>query len=232
MAILAVFAPGEIIDKYFNIDYGLQFLPHLLYAARLTILLSLAGEFFGIIIGLAMALMRLSHHRLIRAPAVLYINLFRGTPLLVQLMFIYFALPFAGVNLEPIQAGMVGLALNSGAYVAEIFRAGIQSVHRGQMEAARSLGMSHAQAMRYVILPQAFRVVIPPLTNEFVALLKDSSLASVILVQELAYQMRALASATYNLTSYTMAAALYLIMTLPLSRLSNYLEKKLKVVKR
>lgn len=232
MIALAVFAPEQIVDKYFNLRYAAQFLPHLLYAARLTVLLSLVGEFFGIVIGLSLAMMRLSHLRIVRAPAVFYINLFRGTPLLVQLMFIYYALPFVGVNLEPLQAGMVGLALNSGAYVAEIFRAGIQSIHRGQMEAARSLGMSHAQAMRYVILPQAFRVVIPPLTNEFVALLKDSSLASVILVQELAYQMRALASATYNLTSYTQAAALYLIMTIPLSRLSDYLEKKLKVAKR
>lgn len=216
-----------LIDKYFNAQYAAQFLPHMLMAARYTVIFAFFGELFGIIIGIVMALMRLSRLRIVRIPAVFYIDLFRGTPLLVQLMFIYYALPYVGINLNPFEAGLLGLSLNSGAYVAEIFRAGIQSIHRGQMEAARSLGMTHFQAMRYVVLPQAFRVVIPPLTNEFVTLLKDTSLLSVIMIPEMAYTMRSLASPTFNATSYTQAAAIYLVLTLSLMRLSTYLERRL-----
>lgn len=142
-------------------------------------------------------------------------------------MFIYYALPYVGINLPPPVAGVIGLSLNSGAYVAEIFRAGILSIPKGQMEAARSLGMSYAQAMFYVIIPQALRLVIPPLTNEFVALLKDSSLLYVIQVPEIAYRMRSLASASFNATSYTLAALIYLSLTVPLTYLASYMERRL-----
>ncbi len=219
----------ELIDKYFNITHAVNFFPELLHAARLTVEFSILGEFFGILIGLTLALMRLSRLRAIRAPAVLYVDIFRGTPLLVQLMFIYFGLPYVGITLSPFMSGVIGLSLNSGAYVAEIFRAGIQSIHRGQMEAARSLGMTATQAMLYVILPQAFRRVIPPLTNEFVALIKDSSLLSVLTVMEMAYASRLYASATYNITPYTLAAAMYLLMTIPLAKLADRLERRLGV---
>lgn len=221
----------QLIDKYFNVHYAIEFLPHMLMAARYAILFAFVGEFFGIIIGIFVALLRLSKRKILRAPAVCYINLFRGTPLLVQLMFIYLSLPYVGIELDAFTSGFVGLSLNSGAYVAEIFRAGIQSIHKGQLEAARSLGMSYFQAMRYVILPQAFRVVIPPLTNEFVALLKDTSLLTVLTIPELAYTMRTLASATFNATSYTIAALIYLVITLPLTRLATQLERKLSVAK-
>lgn len=222
----------ELIDKYFNIKLALQFLPHLLSAAKLAIVCTLLGEFFGIIIGLFVSLARISHLRFLKILASFYVNLFRGTPLLVQLMFIYYALPYIDINLPPVIAGVIGLSLNSGAYVSEIFRAGIQSIPKGQMEAARSLGMSYGQAMRFVIIPQAFRIVIPPLTNEFVALLKDSSLLYVIQVPEIAYRMRSLAAASFNATSYVVAALIYLALTIPLTRFADFMEKRLSRYKR
>jgi len=227
MLFLADINIGQLVDKYFNLKLALEFLPHLLNAAKIAVIFTLIGEFFGIVIGLFVSLARISNVMILKYPAAFYVNLFCGTPLLVQLMFIYYALPYVGINLPPALAGVIGLSLNSGAYVAEIFRAGILSIPKGQMEAARSLGMSYAQAMRYVIIPQAFRVVIPPLTNEFVALLKDSSLLYVIQVPEIAYRMRSLASATFNATSYTLAALIYLAMTIPLTYLAAYLEKRL-----
>ncbi len=223
---------GELIDKYFNLKLAVQFLPHLLNAARWAVVYTILGETFGILIGLFVSLGRISNVKLLKLITGFYVNLFRGTPLLVQLMFIYYALPYIGINLPPGIAGIIGLSLNSGAYVSEIFRAGILSIPKGQMEAARSLGMSYPMAMRYVIIPQAFRVVIPPLTNEFVALLKDSSLLYVIQVPEIAYRMRSLASASFNATPYTIAALIYLAMTIPLTRLADYLEKRLSRYKR
>lgn len=231
MIILAALGLKQLIDQYFNPHYAVQFFPFLLMAVKYALLISVLGEFFGIIIAIFLALMKISHFKLLRAIATTYINIFRGTPLLVQLMLIYYSLPYVGINFTPVGAGILGFSLNSGAYVAEIFRAGIQSIPKGQTEAARSLGMSYFQSMVYVILPQAFKVVIPPLTNEFVALLKDSALVSVIQVQEIAATMRSLAAATYNSTSYTLAAAIYLAMTIPLTRLATYLEKKFTPVK-
>lgn len=217
---------GQLIDKYFNVRLAVEFLPHLISAAKWAVIYTLIGELFGILIGLFVSLGRISGLKILKYPAAFYVNLFRGTPLLVQLMFIYYALPYIGVNLPPSLAGIIGLSLNSGAYVAEIFRAGILSIPKGQMEAARSLGMSYAQAMRFVIIPQALRLVIPPLTNEFVALLKDSSLLYVIQVPEIAYRMRSLASASFNATSYTLAALIYLSLTIPLTYLASYMEKR------
>lgn len=217
---------GQLIDKYFNFKLAIEFLPHLLSAAKWAIIYTLIGESIGIIIGLTVALARISSFKPVSYLASIYVNLFRGTPLLVQLMFIYYALPYVGINLPPYLAGIIGLSLNSGAYVAEIFRAGILSIPKGQMEAARSLGMSYGQAMLYVIIPQAMRVVIPPLTNEFVALLKDSSLLYVIQVPEIAYRMRSLASASFNATSYTLAALIYLSLTIPLTYFASYMEKR------
>ena len=197
-----------------------------------TIQLSALAEVGGVAIGLALALVTISERRLVRLPAVAYVDLFRGTPLLVQLSFIYFGLPFIGVTLSAFQAGVVGLALNSGAYVAEIFRAGIQSVDRGQMEAARGLGMPHRAAMRYVIVPQAVRRVMPPLTNEFIALLKDSSLVAVLGAtaagRELYKVARDAYGSTFSATPFVVASLLYLLMTIPLTRVVNRMERGLR----
>lgn len=204
--------------------------PFLLKAARYTIIFSFVSECFGIALGLALALLRLSRLKVLRFPALAYIDIFRGTPLLVQLMFIYYALPLLGPKLNAFMSGLLGLSLNSGAYVAEIFRAGIQSIHKGQMEAARSLGMTYLQAMRFVIIPQAWRLVIPPLTNEFIALIKDSSLLSVITVSELLYVTRNVSTWRANATPYIIAALLYLAMTLPLTRVVAWMERRFRYV--
>ncbi|WP_019851481.1 amino acid ABC transporter permease [Desulfitobacterium sp. PCE1] len=204
----------------------------LLKGTVITLELTAGAVAMGIVIGLFMALMRLSNSRILRGFAIAYIDFFRGTPLLVQILMVYFAVPqllnFQIPNNYQFIAGILAMGLNSGAYIAEIFRAGIQSIDKGQGEAARSLGMSHGQAMRYVILPQAFKRVIPPLGNEFIALLKDSSLVSIIALQDLMYTGKLIVSRTYQpFVIYLEVALFYLVMTLILSRFVNYTERRL-----
>lgn len=217
-----------MIVKYFNVEIAKEVLPYLLQGAILTLIFSASSEFFGIIIGLFLAILRVMRVKIFSFLALCYIDFFRGTPLLIQIIFTYYALPYIGVNLPAPIAGVMALALNSGAYASEIFRAGIESIERGQMEAARSLGMNYYLAMRYVILPQTIRRLLPPLTNEFIALIKDSSLLSVIAVAELLRVAKESMTWKLNPTSLTAAALLYLLMTLPLTRLVAYMENKLK----
>ncbi|GBF10559.1 MULTISPECIES: amino acid ABC transporter permease [Tepidibacillus] len=195
-----------------------------------TILLTSVGVSFGTIIGLFIGLGQLSQNRFYKLFSRIYVDLFRGTPLYVQILIVHFAvLPafFGDQSPSAIFSGFVALSLNSGAYVAEIFRAGILSIDKGQMEAARSLGMSHRQAMRYIILPQAFKRMLPPLGNEFIALLKDSSLLAVIATPELTYAGQMTAKNTFTtFAPYLTIAAIYLILTLILSRGVRGLERK------
>jgi His/Glu/Gln/Arg/opine family amino acid ABC transporter permease subunit len=201
--------------------------------ARNTIFLAAGGEFIGIVLGLVLVLLAISHRAVVRAPARVYINFFRGTPLIWQLVAGYFLLLFGfGVRLSAFTAAIIVFALNTGAYAAEVFRAGIQSIERGQIEAARSLGMSYSQAMRYAIVPQAVRRVIPPLMNEFVILIKDTALVIALGLTAANYDIFTTAregqSATFNSTFFTVAAIAYLIVTLPLIRLVNAAEKRLR----
>lgn len=199
----------------------------------LTARLALLSLLFGLPIGLLLALARVQSSRLLKAPAALYVEVMRGTPLLVQILFIYFVLPYFHIYIQAFTSGVIALTLNSAAYISEIFRAGILSIDVGQMEAARSLGMTHAQAMRRIILPQTFRRVVPPLTNEGIALLKDSSLVSVIGLTELARTGQELASRyAAPLTIWPVVAIFYLILTFPLTRVSEYLERKWRPVTR
>ncbi len=210
----------------------LKSFPILLQGAKLTLELSAAAVGFGTVIGLLLAISRLSRNKLLSWSAAAYVDFFRGTPLLVQILLIYLGVPQV-LNFTPPDnyqyiAGVVALSLNSGAYIAEIFRAGIQSIDRGQTEAARSLGMTQTQAMLYVILPQAFKRVVPPLGNEFIAMLKDSSLVSVISIEELLFSGKIIAGRTYkSFEMYIEVAAIYLVMTLAISRLVSYLERRL-----
>lgn len=198
---------------------------------RLTLLLTALALLFGLPLGLAVALARMVKVRLLAWPFDGYVELFRGTPLLVQIIFIYYALPqLLGINLPGMTAAVLALSLNSGAYISEIFRAGIQSIDAGQMEAARSLGMSYSQGMRYVVLPQAIRRVLPPLTNEAIALLKDSSLISVIGMAELTRAGQELSSQlAIPLVIWPVVALFYLAITFPLTRLAGLLERRWKV---
>jgi len=201
----------------------------------MTIFLTASAVLMGTVLGLFLGLGKLSKKRLLNVPAKAYIELFRGTPLFVQILVIHFAaIPtiFEALNAQipgPIFSGVVALTLNSGAYVAEIFRGGIESIDRGQMEAARSLGMTHGQAMWLVIIPQAFKRMLPPLGNEFIALLKDSSLLAFIAVNELTYAGFVSAKSTFiRWGPYITIAILYLILTLIFSKVVNYMERKLK----
>jgi polar amino acid transport system permease protein len=209
--------------------YGDDFLT----GAKNTLYLAFGGEIGGIILGLIFAVLTLSSRRVVRAPARAYINFFRGTPLIWQLVTFYFGVNLGlGLKLGTIQVGLIVFTLNTGAYAAEVFRAGIQSIERGQIEAARSLGMSYLQSMRYAIVPQAVRRVIPPLMNEFVILIKDTALI-VALGQTLGQRdifsvARQIYSSTFNATGFMAAAAGYLIVTLPLIRLVNMVERKLR----
>ena len=216
-----------------NWQSAIDSIPVLNKAALLTLELTAGAVAIGVVIGLFMALVRLSKHKLVRAGAIAYIDFFRGTPLLVQIFLVYFLIPkllhwdSLPDNYQYI-AGVLAMGLNSGAYIAEIFRAGIQSIDRGQSEAARSLGMTHSQSLRYVILPQAFKRVIPPLGNEFIALLKDSSLLSIIAIQELFYSAKIIAGRTYDpIPMYIAVALYYLVMTQLIAQWVAYMERRL-----
>ena len=164
---------------------AIQALPLLLQGALVTLVLSLISMAIGLVLGLVAALSRLSRNRALSRVGAAYVSAVRGTPLLVQLFLWYYALPQAGVTLAPFSAGIIGLSVNVGAYLAESFRAAIQSVDRGQFEASYSLGMTHGATLRRIILPQSFRTALPTIGNTFVGLVKDSSLVSVITVREL-----------------------------------------------
>lgn len=202
-------------------------LPLLLRGALVTLELTALTLLIGVPAGLFVALLRLCGFAPVRALATIYVELVRGTPLLIQIYVIYFVLPDIGISLPSFVAGVAALSLNAAAYISEIFRAGIESIDSGQMEAARALGMDYKGAMRHVILPQTLRRVLPPLTNESVALLKDSSLVSVVALSELMRNGKEIVTNTGSPTTiYLAVAALYLVMTLPLTFLVRRLEAK------
>lgn len=180
----------------------------------------------GIPVALLLAFMRMSKFVLWRGIATTYVNIVRGTPLFLQIYIAFFGLPLAGINVPNFPLGVIVMMLNSGAYMCEIFRAGILAVSKGQTEAARSLGMSGAQAMLYVVLPQMFRMVIPNLTNEFITLYKDTSLLAAVGVMELVMYARTIVASTGSITPYIVAAVFYLVITLPLSKITRHLEER------
>ena len=205
-------------------------IPLLLTGAAVTVKITAISVMLGIVGGLFMGIARISENRAIHLAAAVYVDFLRGTPLLVQIFLVYFALPvLTGQRVDPFLAAISACSINSSAYIAEIFRAGIQAVDGGQMEAGRSLGMSWVQTMRYVIVPQAARQVIPPLGNEFIALLKDSSLVSVIGFEELTRRGQLIIARTYaSLEIWLCVAIIYLIMTVSISRLVAWLERRCK----
>lgn len=213
----------------FRWDIIAEYGPFFVKGTLLTIGLSLASILIGTIMGLLIGLGKMMQKKYLAMPFSWYITFFRGTPMMVQILLIHFAvIPSILGQTNGILAAIVTLSMNSAAYIAEIFRAGIQSIDRGQMEAARSLGMNHVQAMIHVILPQAFKRMIPPLGNEFVVLIKESSLASLIAAPELMYWGRAMQGQYYRVWEpYITAAVIYLVLTLTLSFLLNRLERRL-----
>jgi polar amino acid transport system substrate-binding protein len=214
----------RLMERYLGL------LPELGKAAIMTLQLSVMSMVLAIIVGLFIVITKVYAPRPFSDIANIYIEFVRGTPLLVQLYLIFYGLPNIGIKLHPIVAAVLTLAINYSAYEAENFRAGLNSIQKGQFEAAISLGMSRFQALRYVIIPQAGRLVIPPVTNDFISLLKDSSLVSVITLVELTKKYLQLASAYYDFIGIGIIVALfYLILGLPFVKLSKYTEKRLNI---
>lgn len=206
-------------------------IPILLQGAVITIQITVMAVGCGFFIGMIAALANLSRFKIVRLLVKCYVELFRGTPLLVQIFMIYFALPMViGQSINPYVAAVTACSINSGAYVSEIFRAGIQSIDKGQMEAGRSLGLTWAQTMCYIVMPQAFKAIIPPLGNEFIAMMKDTSLVSVIGFEELTRRGQLIIARTYgSFEIWTAVAIIYLIMTLSISQLVAFLERRYNI---
>ena len=206
-----------------------EFLPILLQGVGLTILVTLGSLVLSTLLGLLWALLRVSGIRALNGVSAGLINLIRGIPIIVLLFYLYFVMPDFGITLTALQAAILGLGIAYSAYQAENFRAGIEAIDRGQVEAAQAIGMGWGLTMRRVILPQAIRIVLPPYGNIMIMLLKDSSQASTITVAELALQGKLIASSTFKNTSvFTLVALMYLIMSIPLILLVRHFEKRAK----
>ncbi|NLS45436.1 MAG: amino acid ABC transporter permease [Firmicutes bacterium] len=200
--------------------------PLFLKGAQMTLSLTCISIVLGICIGLSIALLKMSKKSTLRNVGSIYTWFFRGTPLLVQIWLVYFGLGQFGINLSGFISGSIALSLNSGAYMAEIIRAAIESIPKGQMEAAKSLGMTYSLAMRRVILPQSVRRMVPPMVNEFVSLLKDSSLIATIGIVELLLTARLLTSSTFMpFTFYFLVAVFYLALTTIFTTLGSTIER-------
>lgn len=227
-------SPGTILSESKKFKPGI-----LIEGLGLTLLISLYSSIFGIIIGLFGGLARVSKNPGLKWLSTIYVELIRGSPLLVQILIWYFVIGtlvndnLAMMGLSPISAvgwGVISLSIFAGAYVTEIVRGGIESVPKGQMEAARSSGMSYLQAMIYIILPQAFKIALPALTGQFISLIKDSSLLGIIAIRELTKASREIVASTMmTFEFFLILAALYLVLTFPLSMFVKYLEQKVKI---
>lgn len=221
---LAEAPSGTNIFTFFN-----QNKEYFLSGVGWTLLISIVTVICGLILGIILVLMRLSKIKPLKWIAVAYIEFLRGTPLMVQLFIIYFGLPSIGIEFPKFVAGAIALSLNSAAYLAEIFRAGIQSIDKGQLEAARSLGMGHSMAMRFIILPQALKQVLPAIGNEFVVVIKESSIVSLIGIADIMYQEEVVRGTTYaGMQPLIIAAALYFILTFVCTKLLGIAERRLK----
>lgn len=201
--------------------------PELLQAAWATLCLALSALAIGLVVGLLVALLRMNRKPWVKRIATAYVELFRGTPALVQLFILYFGLTAVGIEFSSFQAAMIGLGLNASAYLSEVYRAGIQAVPRGQYEAALTIGMTRYKVMRWVILPQAVRIVLAPIGNIAIALLKDTSVASLIATPDLMLRAQDLSSVYFMpLETYLIVGAMYFVMCFPLSLLIRSLERK------
>lgn len=212
----------------FDWQAAIDSIPFLLAGIPWTLLISFGGLAIGFVIGIVFGLLRINPIRLLRWPAIAYIEIFRGTPVLVQVLFIFYGLPqILGSPINALTAGIAAIALNSGAYISEIVRGGVQSIEKGQREAGLSLGLSRAQAFRYIIWPQALRRMIPALGNQGIVSIKDTSLFSVIGVGELVRQGQIYIATTFTaLEVYFMVALFYLVITLSLSFALRLLESR------
>jgi glutamine transport system permease protein len=213
----------------FQWNVVLETFPLLLSGVKLTVIITICGLLFGFMLGAAVGLMKLSRSLPVRKLAGTYVEAIRGTPLIVQVMFLYFGVPMAvGMRIRPVTAGIIAIAVNSGAYIAEIVRGAVQSIDPGQIEAGRSIGLTRTQTMRYIIWPQAFRRMIPPLGNQFIISLKDTSLLVVIGVAELTRVGQEIIAVNFRAFEvWLTVGVVYLMMTLTIARLLRLAEDRL-----
>lgn len=214
--------------------FDFSFLPKyymfFLNGAKFTLLLAFLTVLCGVVLGLFLAIMKISKNKLLNFLASAYIEFIRGTPLMVQLFLIYYALPKAlGFDIPDLLACVMALSINSAAYVAEIIRAGIQAIDKGQMEAARSLGMPHGMAMRHIIIPQSIKNILPALGNEFIVVIKESSIVSIIGIPELMYNADTVRGNTFNpFGPLIVAALMYFVITFTLSKILGKVERRMR----
>ena len=209
---------GELVQTY-----GSTFVD----GFKITIYSSILALLFSLIIGTLMAIFQLSKNKLISGLAKAYVEFFRNIPLLIIVMFFYVVVPLYWISFDGFQAGTIGLTIYTSAFIAETVRSGIQTVPKGQTEAGLSAGLTYSQTMRYIVLPQAFKIVVPPLGNQFINLVKNSSILAIVAGLDLMYQGDLIASETFNtFDTYIIVGLFYLVITLPLSYLMVYLEKK------
>ncbi|MEH6721587.1 MAG: amino acid ABC transporter permease [Aurantimonas endophytica] len=216
----------DIVDTFFNVGVLVRYFPLLLEGLWRTIALGVLSIVLGLVGGLVLAMLRLYGGRFVRFLVIAYVDVFRALPVLVWLVIVYYALPFVGIRLSAFASATAALTMISSAYTAEIYRAGIQAIPRGQFEAAQSIGLSQWYLMRDVVLPQAFRIVIPPLTNNSINVMKDTALASVVALPDLLKQATQAQALAANPTPLIGAALLYLLLLLPLVRLVAVFEAR------
>lgn len=221
-------------DFEFHWDVVWDSVPTLLLGAKMTVIITVTGLLIGFFLGALFGLMKITRSKMLRKVAGVYIESVRGTPLMVQVMFLYFGLPLAlGMRITPLTAGIVAIAVNSGAYIAEIVRGAVQSINVGQYEAGRSIGLSRRQTMISIIWPQAFKRMIPPLGNQFIISLKDTSLLVVIGVAELTRTGQEIISTNFRAFEVWLTVAImYLAMTMSISKVLSVTERKLIKIKR
>jgi His/Glu/Gln/Arg/opine family amino acid ABC transporter permease subunit len=219
---------AQAVPYTFRWSVLVPYLPLFAHGLLVTLQISVVAEALGIVLGLAGGLARLSRVRFLRAAAVGYIDFFRGVPLLVTLVWIYYGLALLfGINISAFAAGVLGLGITLGAYLAEVFRSGVQAIPKGQSEAAHTLGLTTRQIMQHIILPQALRIVLPPLGNSFVGILKDSSLVAVIAVTDLMREGMIVAADTFRaFEAYSFVAVVYYALTLVVARLVTVVERR------
>ncbi|AYM19850.1 amino acid ABC transporter permease (plasmid) [Agrobacterium tumefaciens] len=220
----------DLIEQFFNLDIMSQALPYLISGLMITLVLTAVLAPVGFGIGLGLALMSEARSPVLRWVVRTWVNVFRTMPPLVLIIVTFSALPFLGIRLPAILCAIIALLLNNTAYYCEIIRAGLGSVSRGQMEAARSTGLGYTDSLRYVVLPQALRNVLPDLASNTIEVVKATSLASIVGVHDLLYSASTIRSVTFNTSSLTLAAIIYLIILLPAVRLSGRLERKPQTV--
>jgi polar amino acid transport system permease protein len=228
VGIIVALISALVLTVGINSEFIQTWTPFILLGVPVTLFVAVVSIFFAVCLAVLGALGRMSRNPYVNATASFYVSFFRGTPLILQILFVFLALPQAGIVLDPLPTAILALSLNYGAYLTEVFRSGIEAVPHGQTEAAESLGMSERLAFRRIVVPQAFRIVTPAIGNDFIAMLKDSALASVVGVQELLWRAQAAGRPSFqSMQTLFVAALVYWVLTISFTYFQNRLERRM-----